>query len=142
MASDPSAVPSATTPTKAQLEEGGAFMPRFDAQGLIPAIVSDAVSGEVLMFAFMNRDALDLTLSTGYAHFWTRSRQRIWQKGEESGNRLRIQEMRTDCDQDVVWLRATVEGDAVACHTGRTSCFYRRIETDSSGNSVLVKIAR
>jgi phosphoribosyl-AMP cyclohydrolase len=128
--------------SKIAIEEGRAFLPRFDGDGLIPAIVSDAQSGNVLMFAFMNRDALALTLQTGYAHFWTRSRQRIWRKGEESGNGLRVVEIRTDCDQDVVWLRATVEGNGVACHTGRESCFYRRITTDASGAPVLVPVER
>lgn len=113
--------------SKGEIEAGTAFSPLFDPHGLIPAIVSDASSGQVLMFAYMNREALASTLRTGYGHFWSRSRERLWQKGEDSGNKLRVVEVRTDCDQDVVWLRAVVEGDGVACHTGAPSCFYRRL---------------
>jgi phosphoribosyl-AMP cyclohydrolase len=112
---------------KADLEEGLSFSPRYGEDGLIPAIVTEENSGRVLMFAYMNAEALALTLETGFAHFWTRSRQKIWLKGEESGNRLRVTTARTDCDQDVVWLAAVVEGNGVACHTARKSCFYRRI---------------
>jgi phosphoribosyl-AMP cyclohydrolase len=100
----------------------------FDKDGLLPAIVTDAAGGEVLMFAWMNLEALEATLQTGYAHFWSRSRARQWLKGEESGNRLRIVEALTDCDQDVLVLRVAVEGDGVACHTGARSCFYRRLQ--------------
>lgn len=107
------------------VERGNVFQPKFGPDGLIPAIVTDAETGDVLMFAWMNGEALALTIETGLAHFWTRSRQRIWKKGEESGNLLRIREIRTDCDQDVLWLRVHVEGDGVACHTGARSCFYR-----------------
>ena len=116
-----------TLATTAEIERGSIFAPRFDADGLIPAIVTDAVSGEVLMFAWMNAEALSLTITTGEAHFWTRSRKRLWKKGEESGNVLAVQEMRTDCDQDVVWLRVGVTGAGRACHTGERSCFYRRV---------------
>jgi phosphoribosyl-AMP cyclohydrolase len=94
---------------------------------LIPAIVTDAASGEVLMFAWMNAEALALTLETRLGHFWSRSRGRLWKKGEESGNLLNVSEVRTDCDQDVVWLKVVVEGDGVACHTGAKSCFYRAL---------------
>ncbi len=110
------------------IEETTSFKPRFDADGLIPAIVTDAESGEVLMFAFMNDEAMQRTLSTRIAHFWSRSRRKLWKKGEESGNVLNIAEIRTDCDQDVLWLRVRVAGDGVACHTGERSCFYRRVE--------------
>ncbi len=113
-------------PTDA-LERGAVLTPKFDADGLIPAIVTDAASGEVLMFAWMNAEALALTLEQGVAHFYSRSRRRMWRKGEESGNLLRVQEARVDCDQDVVWLKASVEGDGVACHTGSRSCFYRTV---------------
>ncbi len=94
-----------------EVETGLVFQPRFDADGLIPAIVTDAASGEVLMFAWMNAEALAQTLETRIGHFWSRSRGRLWKKGEESGNLLRVSEVRTDCDQDVVWLKVTVEGD-------------------------------
>jgi phosphoribosyl-AMP cyclohydrolase len=79
------------------------------------------------MFAFMNAEALAATIETGVAHFWSRSRGRLWKKGEESGNLMRVSEARTDCDQDVVWLKVTVEGAGVACHTGARSCFYRTL---------------
>lgn len=126
----PMANPKATFPTlatTAELERGTVFAPRFDADGLIPAIVTDAAGGEVLMFAWMNAEALSLTINTGTAHFWTRSRERLWKKGEESGNVLIVEELRTDCDQDVVWLRVSVSGAGRACHTGERSCFYRRV---------------
>src|SRR5690606_4735233 len=109
------------------IERGNVFQPKFGPDGLIPAIVTDADTGDVLMFAWMNGDALALTIETGIAHFWTRSRQRIWKKGEESGNVLEIREIRTDCDQDVLWIKAHVEGVGVACHTGKRSCFYRAL---------------
>jgi phosphoribosyl-AMP cyclohydrolase len=110
---------------KSALEEGAKFIPNFNNDGLIPAIASDHHTGELLMVAWMNQTALDETLSTSIAHFWSRSRAKLWRKGEESGNTLRIQEIRTDCDQDVLWLRVKIEGDGKACHTGRRTCFYR-----------------
>jgi phosphoribosyl-AMP cyclohydrolase len=110
-----------------EVETSLSFQPKFDADGLIPAIVTDAASGDVLMFAWMNEEALALTLETRVGHFWSRSRGRLWKKGEESGNILRVSELRTDCDQDVVWLKATIEGAGVACHTGERSCFYRTL---------------
>ena len=121
---------------KQALEEGAVFRPAFNADGLIPAVASDHKSGEMLMVAWMNQEALDQTLLTGVAHFWSRSRAKLWRKGEESGNTLRIQEMRTDCDQDVLWLRVVVDGDAKACHTGRRTCFYRIVVgSGDAGNS-------
>ena len=111
-----------------EIEEGTRFQPKFDSAGLIPAIVTDAASGEVLMFAWMTGEALARTLETRSAHFWSRSRQGLWQKGEESGNTLQLVELRTDCDQDVVWLRVRVCGRGIACHTGRRSCFYRAVQ--------------
>jgi phosphoribosyl-AMP cyclohydrolase len=113
--------------TAQDIEQGLSFQPKFDASGLIPAIVTDAENGGVLMFAWMNAEALALTLETRTAHFWSRSRNRIWKKGEDSGNVLDVVEVRTDCDQDVVWLKATVRGDGNACHTGAVSCFYRAL---------------
>ena len=118
----------------ADIEQGDTFQPKFDADGLLPAIVTDAATGDVLMFAYMNTEALSLTLSTGVAHFWTRSRQRIWKKGEESGNLLAVSEIRTDCDQDVIWLKVRVEGAGVACHTGERSCFYRSVPIGPTGH--------
>ncbi len=119
---------SSCGPDKHELEEGETLTPRFDANGLIPAICTDASTGEVLMFAFMNEEALNLSIETGNAWYWSRSRQKLWQKGETSGNTQAIVDMRTDCDQDVIWIRVDQRGGA-ACHTGRKSCFYRRIET-------------
>jgi phosphoribosyl-AMP cyclohydrolase len=109
------------------VEQGLVFQPKFDADGLIPAIVTDADSGKVLMFAWMTAEALALTIETRAGHFWSRSRQRLWKKGEESGNVLAVTEILTDCDQDVVWLKARVQGQGAACHTGEHSCFYRRL---------------
>ena len=113
--------------TRGEIETGTLFQPKFDADGLIPAIVTDAASGEVLMFAWMNAEALALTLQTQLGHFWSRSRNKLWKKGEESGNLLRVSELRTDCDQDALWLKVAVEGKGVACHTGERSCFYRSL---------------
>ena len=109
------------------IEQGRAFQPKFDSGGLIGAIVTDAAGGAVLMFAHMNADALRLTIETGFAHFWSRSRATLWKKGEESGNLLKVKDIRTDCDQDVLLIAAEIEGDGVACHTGAKSCFYRRL---------------
>jgi phosphoribosyl-AMP cyclohydrolase len=108
-----------------QVEEGDVFTPKFDAQGLLPAVAVDATSGEVLMLAYMNAEALALTIATGEAHYWSRSRGELWRKGETSGNRQRVIELRTDCDQDTVLLRVIMEGEGAACHTGRKTCFYR-----------------
>jgi phosphoribosyl-AMP cyclohydrolase len=112
---------------KTEREEGDVFAPAFDAHGLLPVIVTAAESGDVLMFAYMNAEALALTIDTGEAHYWSRSRKKLWRKGESSGNTQRIVEMRTDCDQDVLWLSVEMAGPGACCHTGRVSCFYRAI---------------
>jgi len=112
---------------KQALEEGGVFAPRFDAAGLVAAVVTDARDGMLLMVAHMNAEALALTIETGMAHYWSRSRGKIWKKGEISGNVQYITELRTDCDQDAVWLRVNVSGHDATCHTGRRSCFYRTV---------------
>lgn len=112
---------------KTALEEGDTFAPSFDAHGLLPAIVTAAETGEVLMFAYMNKEALARTIDTGQAHFWSRSRGKLWRKGETSGNTLRVIEICTDCDQDALWLKAEVAGTGGCCHTGRVSCFYRSV---------------
>ena len=135
---EPTAPLFAKRTSSAEIEGGLSFAPKFDADGLIPAIVTDAASGAVLMFAWMNVDALALTISTCEAHFWTRSRKRIWKKGEESGNVLKIIEMRTDCDQDALWLSVEVAGNGVACHTGERSCFYRVIPLGDWPNPALL----
>ena len=128
--------------SKAEVESGLDFQPKFDADGLISAIVTDARSGEVLMFAFMNAEALGLSMESRVAHFWSRSRAALWKKGGESGNVFKIVEMRTDCDQDVVWLRVTVGGDGHACHTGRRSCFYRLVPVQgASGEASQLTLA-
>jgi len=111
----------------AEVESGLSFQPQFDGDGLIPAIVTDASSGEVLMFAFMNAEALRLTLETRIGHFFSRSRLKLWKKGERSGNVLHVKAMLTDCDQDALLLKVVVDGDGVACHTGERSCFYRAL---------------
>ena len=104
------------------------FLPRFDAAGLVTAIVTDADSHILLMVAHMNEEAIAKTRETGQAHFWSRSRASLWRKGETSGNGLTLVEMRVDCDQDALLLRVRPAGPA--CHTGRRSCFYRRVEAD------------
>ena len=101
-------------------------MPRFDDKGLIAAMVLDSASDAPLMLAWMNREALELTQSTGIAHFWSRSRKSLWKKGESSGNTLEVVEILVDCDQDALVLRCRPAGPA--CHTGAVSCFYRRVE--------------
>ena len=106
------------------------FEPRFDAAGLVTAIVTDADTGVLLMVAHMNAEAIAHTQATGQPHFWSRSREALWRKGETSGNGLTMVEMRVDCDQDALLLRVTPAGPA--CHTGRRSCFYRRVESDGS----------
>lgn len=112
---------------KAELEEGGVFTPRFDADGLIGCITIDAADGAVLMFAHMNAEALRLTLETGVAHYWSRSRKTLWRKGDISGQQQKVVEIRTDCDQDVLLMKVVPGGDGGACHTGRRSCFYRKV---------------
>jgi phosphoribosyl-AMP cyclohydrolase len=109
------------------IEGGSVLMPKFDADGLIVAIAVDAATGEVLMVAYMNEEALRRTIATGEGWFWSRSRQELWRKGDTSGNRLAVHEMRVDCDQDAILLKATVAGDGAACHRGYRSCFYRTV---------------
>ena len=121
--------PFAPRGDREQIEEGTAFAPKFDDAGLIPAIVTDAGSGDVLMFAWMNAEALRLTLEEGVATFYSRSRRKLWKKGETSGEVLKVTEVRTDCDQDVIWLKVEPQGRGAACHTGRRSCFYRVVRS-------------
>jgi phosphoribosyl-AMP cyclohydrolase len=110
------------------LERGTVLAPRFDENGLIAAIATDARTGEVLMLAWMNAEALDRTLRTGEAHYFSRSRGALWRKGETSGQVQTVQEVRIDCDQDAVWLKVIAGGDGGACHVGFRSCFYRVVE--------------
>lgn len=115
-----------------EIEEGTAFAPNYDADGLITAVVTDAASGELLMVAHMNADALGKTIESGEAWYFSRSRQKLWKKGEESGNSQRVKELRVDCDQDAVWLKVEQVGEG-ACHTGRRSCFYRAVPLGNAG---------
>jgi phosphoribosyl-AMP cyclohydrolase len=112
----------------AELERGTVLAPRFDANGLIAAIATHAETGEVLMFAWMNAEALKLTIDTGEAHYFSRSRQALWHKGATSGQIQQVAELRIDCDQDAVWLKVRPQGDGGACHVGFRSCFYRLVE--------------
>lgn len=123
---------------KAVLESGPDFTPKFDDKGLLTAVVTDAGDGELLMVAHMNEEALALTLESGVAHYFSRSRNRIWKKGETSGNLQRVMEIRTDCDQDAIWLKVTVGGHDATCHTGRRSCFYRVVSL--ADNDAIVTI--
>jgi phosphoribosyl-AMP cyclohydrolase len=113
---------------KQALEHGAALTPRYDANGLICAVTSHAETGEVLMVAWMNAEALARTVATGEAHYFSRSRGELWHKGATSGQIQKVIEARIDCDQDAVWLRVLPQGDGGACHTGARSCFYRVIE--------------
>ncbi|MEX0590442.1 MAG: phosphoribosyl-AMP cyclohydrolase [Xanthobacteraceae bacterium] len=113
--------------TASELETTTRFTPRFDEHGLLACIVADAGDGAVLMLAHMNADALARTLETGEAWFWSRSRKTLWRKGETSGNTLKVEDLVVDCDQDALLLKVKVGGKGVACHTGRRSCFYRRL---------------
>lgn len=110
------------------LEEGAVFAPRFDDKGLVTAITIEASTGAVLMLAHMNADALAKTLETGEAHYYSRSRGKIWKKGEISGEIQKLVEMRTDCDQDALLVIVEQTGRGAACHTGRKTCFYRRVQ--------------
>jgi len=122
----------APRPDKNQLETGTVFSPKFDKSGILPAIATDAKTGDVLMLAYMNEQALALTIETGIAHYWSRSRNQLWKKGETSGNTQRIIELRTDCDQDAIWMKVEPQGLGAACHVGYKSCFFRSIPTGKS----------
>jgi len=111
-----------------ELERGDQLTPRFDAHGLIAAIAAHADTGEILMLAWMNAEALRLTLETGEAHYYSRSRESLWKKGETSGQIQKVAEVRVDCDQDAVLLKVHPQGDGGACHVGYRSCFYRVVE--------------
>ncbi|MHC4461208.1 MAG: phosphoribosyl-AMP cyclohydrolase [Planctomycetota bacterium] len=112
------------------IEEGLEFIPKFDDNGLIPAIAQDAKTGQILMAAFMNRAAIDLTIQTGYATYFSRSRQKLWKKGEESGHSQKVEQILVDCDQDCLILKVAV--DTGQCHVGYQSCFYRALKKDSN----------
>lgn len=112
---------------KQELEFGTIFSPKFGEDGLLTAIVTDFQTGDLLMVAHMNPEALQKTLETNQGWFFSRSRNTLWLKGETSGNVLNIKEIRTDCDQDAIWLKVQIAGSGAACHTGETSCFYRAV---------------
>ena len=114
--------------SKEEIEEGGIFAPKFDEKGLVSAIAIDVKTNKVLMLAFMNEKALSLTLKTKQVHYFSRSRQKIWLKGETSGEIQKLVEMRVDCDQDALLLLVEQQGHGAACHTGRKSCFFRKVE--------------
>ncbi|MGX1305556.1 phosphoribosyl-AMP cyclohydrolase [Amorphus suaedae] len=122
---------------KAAQDEAGELRPKFDASGLVTCVVTDADTGLPLMVAHMNAEALEKTIETGIAHYWSRSRGSLWRKGDTSGSVQSVAEMRVDCDQDAVWIRVRVAGDGSSCHTGRTSCFYRRVPLGEGGGGAL-----
>ncbi|WP_310619362.1 phosphoribosyl-AMP cyclohydrolase [Flexibacterium corallicola] len=122
---------------KATVELGTAFAPKFDRDGLIAAAVSDFDSGELLMVGYMNAESLQRTIESGEAWYWSRSRQEYWRKGATSGQIQKVLELRTDCDQDALWLRVRVEGNGATCHVGYRSCFFRKVEQTQVGSFVL-----
>ena len=118
------------------IEEGSEFIPKFDDNGLIPAIAQDAKTGQILMVAYMNRAALNVTIQTGYATYFSRSRQKLWKKGEESGHFQKVEQILADCDQDCLILKVAV--DAGQCHIGYQSCFYRALKQGSDKELVFI----
>ncbi|MBD2746191.1 phosphoribosyl-AMP cyclohydrolase [Microvirga sp. BT688] len=124
--------------SKAELEEGSILSPRFGADGLVTCITMDAATGDILMVAHMNAEALAKTLETGEAWYWSRSRGELWHKGATSGQVQTVLELRVDCDQDALLLKVTVAGDGGCCHTGRRSCFYRKVELSSGGPRLII----
>jgi phosphoribosyl-AMP cyclohydrolase len=123
--------------TTQAVEEGGALSPKFDADGLVTCVATDVATGDVLMVAHMNADALARTIETGEAWYYSRSRRALWRKGESSGHVQRVTEMRVDCDQDAVWIKVEQAG-AGACHTGRRSCFYRAVPLGKAPDASLM----
>ncbi len=115
--------------TKQDIEEGAEFIPKFDDNGLISAIAQDSQTGQILMVAYMNRQALDMTIQTGYATYFSRSRQKLWKKGEQSGHVQKVEQILVDCDQDCLILKVSV--DAGQCHVGYRSCFYRALKKNT-----------
>ena len=122
--------------SNAEIEEGLALAPRYDASGLVTCVVTDMSSGDVLMVAHMNAEALRRTVETGEAWYYSRSRKALWKKGESSGHTQRVVEMRVDCDQDAIWIKVEQQGPG-ACHTGRRSCFYRAVPLRQTGKVTL-----
>lgn len=116
-----------------EIEESSILAPRFDADGLVPAVVTHAESGQILMLAYMNAEALARTIDTREAHYWSRSRNELWHKGATSGQIQKVVEIRTDCDQDAIWLKVIPGGDGGCCHVGFESCFYRKVVDGKDG---------
>ncbi len=125
--------PFAQRGDKREIEEGGGFAPKFDRDGLIVCVTTEAHTGDILMVAYMNEEALRLTLETGVAHYWSRSRNALWRKGDTSGQVQTVRDVLVDCDQDAIQLKVEAGGDGKACHTGRRSCFYRRAVAGDDG---------
>ena len=132
------ATPFAPRGDKRAIEEGSAFSPKFDADGLIVCVTTETNTGDILMVAYMNAESLRLTIETGVAHYWSRSRQSLWRKGDTSGQTQEVVSMRVDCDQDAIQLEVRAGGDGKACHTGRRSCFYRRVENATDGPRLVI----
>lgn len=140
---DSNADPFAQRQSVEQVEEGDELAPKFDENGLIPAVTSDVETGQVLMHAYMNRDALLRTIETGEAHYYSRSRQKLWRKGESSGLVQKVVQLLVDDDQDCIWMRVEVAGSGASCHVGYRSCFYRNVPVgeaaggaDGSGGAI------
>ncbi len=118
-----------------QVEEGDTLAPKFDEHGLLPVVTTDAATGELLMVGYLNAEALEKSIETGEAHYWSRSRQVLWHKGATSGLVQKILEMRVDDDQDAIWFRVEVAGSGASCHVGYRSCFYREVPTGEAGDT-------
>jgi phosphoribosyl-AMP cyclohydrolase len=131
--------PFAPPGTKAELEQGAALTPKFDANGLVTVVATDHASGDLLMVAHMNAEALARTIATGDAWYWSRSRRQLWRKGETSGHTQKVAEMRVDCDQDALWIKVRQEGPA--CHTGERSCFYRTVALGEGAEAATLAFA-
>lgn len=129
---------SAPLADAALMEADGPMRPKFGADGLITAVAQNSIDGTILMLAHMNEQALRLTLETGFAHFWSRSRNTLWKKGESSGNMLKVEQILVDCDQDALILKVSGQGAEAACHTGLKSCFYREAHLQD-GQAIIVK---
>ena len=125
--------------TGAEQDAALSLRPRFDANGLVTCVTTDIVTGEVLMVAHMNAEALQRSIATGDAWYWSRSRAALWLKGETSGQRQTIVEMRVDCDQDAIWIKVRVGGDGNSCHTGRRGCFYRVQPLGEDAAALMIK---
>jgi len=123
-----------------EIETGQKLSPKFGADGLIPVVCTDADSGDLLMHAYMNADALAKTIETGEAWYWSRSRGELWHKGESSGQIQKIVELRTDCDQDAIWIKVRPQGDGGACHVGYKSCFYRAVPVGTDRRPAELKL--